>query len=182
MIEYSTKALVLACEDIGEFDKTIYLFTKELGKVKARAKSARKITSKLSGHLQPLNFIRVRLVEKRGLQIADAFEVSQMKISHSAMEFVSFIKEMTFEFQQDKKIWFLIKEAFKDFKKQGKISYKRFLEIMGFSPKFAVCDICKNKFVKFFSQKEQIFLCYHCALPYKFKEKEKKEFPDLIAI
>ncbi len=182
MTEYSTKALVLGAEDIGEFDRLIYLYTKELGKVAARAKSVRKITSKLAGHLQPLNFIRVRLVEKNGFQIVDALAVSRIKVSQTSLIFLSFIKEMTFEFQQDKKLWVLIKGAFRDLKINGKIPYKILLEILGFSPKFAACSVCENKSVNYFSQKEQIFLCRRCALPYQSPADERKEFPDLIEI
>lgn len=180
MNDYSTKALVLSFEDSGEFDKTIYLYTKELGKVIAKAKSVRKITSKLAGHLQPLNFIRVRLIEKKGFQIADALDVSSIKASSQSLEFISFIKDMTFEFQQDKKIWFLIKEALRELKIKGKISYEKLLNVLGFSPKFAVCRVCESKSVSFFSKKEQIFLCRRCALPYLSSAKEQKDFSDLI--
>jgi len=164
MIEYITNALVLDYEDWGEFDKSVYFFTKDLGKIKAKAKSARKITSKLSGHLQPLNFIKVRFVEKNGLQITDALTLDRVKPSEIALAVLDFIKEMTYEFQPDKNLWTLIKKTFQDIKNNRKISFRPLLEALGFAPKFAQCAVCENKKVAYFSKTEQVFLCEKCAL------------------
>ena len=163
MTEYFTNALVLGVEDSGEMDKSVYLFTKELGKVKARAKSARKITSKLSGHLQPLNFIKIRLIEKNGFQAVDALVLDRVKVSPAALDILDFIKDMTFELQKDKSLWLIIKKTFHDIKNNKKISYRPLLENLGFDPKFAQCSVCENKNVVYFSKTEQVFLCQKCA-------------------
>jgi DNA repair protein RecO (recombination protein O) len=164
MIEYFTKALVLDQENSGEFDKSIFLYTEDLGKVVAKARSIRKITSKLAGQLEPLNFIRVRLVEKNGFQVVDALAFNKIKASVPALELARFIKELTFELQPDRKFWLLIRKIFQDLKNNKKISYKPFLEALGFSPKFARCNVCASKFVVYFSKTEQVFLCRKCAL------------------
>jgi len=164
MIEYLTNALVLDIEDASESDKVVYLFTKDLGKVKVKAKSARKITSKLSGHLQPLNFVKVRLVEKNGFQITDALVLDRVKASSVALAVLDFIKEMTYELQPDKNLWTLIKKTFQNLKNNKKISYRPLIEALGFSPEFAGCDVCGSKKVVYFSKTEQVFLCEKCAL------------------
>ncbi len=164
MIEYLTNALVLEAEDSGEFDKIIYLYSKDLGKVRAKAKSARKITSKLAGHLQPLNFVKIRLVEKNGLQITDALVLDRVKISEVALAVLDFIKEMTYEFQRDKNLWLLIKKTFQDLKNNKKISYKPLLKGLGFAFDFSCCHVCGAKSVAYFSKSEQVFLCDKCAL------------------
>lgn len=176
MTEYFTKALVLDAEDVGELDKSIYLYTKELGKVIARAKSIRKITSKLAAHLQPFSFVRIRLVEKNGFQIVDALAVSRIKISQPALAILQFIKEMTLELQPDKNLWFLIKKTFQDLKDNKRISYKPLLEVLGFAPKFARCNVCASKVVAYFSKTEQVFLCRRCA------PTPIKDFKDFIEI
>lgn len=169
MIEYFTKALVLDQENSGEFDKLIFLYTEDLGKVVAKAKSIRKITSKLASQLEPLNFIRVRLVEKNGFQVTDALAVDRIKASAPVLELAQFIKEMTFEFQPDKKFWFLIKRTFQHLKNNKKFSYKPLLKALGFAPDFARCNVCAGKSVAYFSKSEQVFLCRRCALSSGFK-------------
>lgn len=175
MIEYFTEALVLDTEDAGELDKSIYLYTKELGKVKAKAKSIRKITSKLAAHLQPLSFVKIRLVEKNGFQITDALTIGRIKISQQApleipfltgqaLAVLQFIKEMTFELQPDKNLWLLIKKIFQDLRDNKKISYQPLLKALGFASDFARCNVCASKFIPYFSKTEQVFLCRRCAL------------------
>jgi DNA repair protein RecO (recombination protein O) len=70
-----SEAFVLEHRPSGEQDRIYILLTKELGIIEAFAKSVRKPAAKLSGHLEPPNFIWVELVESnRGWQIASALE------------------------------------------------------------------------------------------------------------
>lgn len=57
----TTDAIILGNKNFGETDKLVFLYCKELGKIKAIAKGARKITSKFTGHLITLNFCKVSL-------------------------------------------------------------------------------------------------------------------------
>lgn len=57
----TTKCVILGHTNLGESDKIIYLYSDELGKIRAIAKGARKITSKFTGHLETLNFCTVEL-------------------------------------------------------------------------------------------------------------------------
>ncbi|MBI2515127.1 DNA repair protein RecO [Candidatus Wolfebacteria bacterium] len=162
MKECLTDAFVLDAEDSGEFDRILYLYTRDLGKIIAKAKSSRKITSKLAGHLEPLSLSKVRLVEKNGTQITDAILLRQIENTPAAVKLFQFIKEMTYEFQTDKKLWLTIKKAVEGLKGE-KGDYKPLLNILGFSPEFAECGLCKIKKPLFFSPKEQIFFCHSCA-------------------
>lgn len=163
MTEYLTKALVLDTENAGELDKLVYLYTEKLGKVIAKAKSIRKITSKLAAHLQPLNFVKVRLVEKNGFQVVDALTFDRIEISTQALAGLQFIKEMTFELQPDKRLWLTLKKSFEDFKKNKKFSYKPLIEVLGFALDFARCHTCGSQFIVYFSKTEQLFLCRRCG-------------------
>lgn len=169
MIEYYTDALVLDKESRGELDGLAILYTKDLGKVVARAKSLKKITSKLAGHLEPLNFVKVRLVEKNGFQAVDALTVKVNKgIRKDAaklakfLRIADFIKEMTFECQTDHQLWRFIKKMFdSDF--EEKAAYRFLLRIFGFDSAFAACVLCRKKPVKFFNKKEPMFFCGQCG-------------------
>jgi len=76
--EFFTEAIVLDREELGEFDSRIFLYTKILGKVAARAQSARKITSKLSAHIEPLNLVNARLVYGKNFQLVDALRFQKL--------------------------------------------------------------------------------------------------------
>ncbi len=110
MKEYFTEAIVLDEENIGELDKFVYLYTEDLGLVRAKAKGVRRITSKRAGHLQPLKLVKVRLVEKNGLQVVDALTSDRAPKTETNLALLRFVKEMTFEFQKDRKIWLLLKK------------------------------------------------------------------------
>ncbi len=163
MIEHFTEAIILKQKNIGEFDKLIYLYAKELGKVVVKAKSSRKITSKLASQLEPLNIVKVRLIEKNGFQIADSMIFKKIEKSLKTIEIADFIEEMTFELQPDRKLWIEIKKSFENINK-GNFSYNKLLEILGFSRDFAECANCQSRRVNFFSKKEQVFLCKRCGL------------------
>ncbi|MBI5079147.1 DNA repair protein RecO [Candidatus Wolfebacteria bacterium] len=164
MNELLTEAVVLDHRESGEFDKIIFLYTQELGKVAAKAVSARKITSKLAGHLEPLNIVKARLIQKNGgFKIVDAIALRKIKRSFEALALASFIKEMTFELAGDRKFWLAIKKSFRELEKKERASYAPLLKILGFDPKFAGCETCGGKHVTHFVKNETVFLCRHCA-------------------
>lgn len=62
---YNTECIVLGNIDFGESNKYISLFTKEIGLVKALAKSVREEKSKLRYSLQSFSFINISLLRGR---------------------------------------------------------------------------------------------------------------------
>ena len=80
--EYFTEAVVLDKEPSGEFDSIAHLYTQELGRVSASVTSARKILSKLNSHLEPLNLVQVRLVEKNRFHVADVLKTGALDRQH----------------------------------------------------------------------------------------------------
>jgi len=59
------EAIVLKAYDVGEADRFLILFTRERGKLSARARGVRKLTSRMGGHLLPCQHIAVNLTEGR---------------------------------------------------------------------------------------------------------------------
>lgn len=173
MHEHFTEALVLDNQDKGELDALITLYTRDFGKVIARSKSVRKITSKLSGHLQPLNFINARLIEKNGFQIVDALTIDAMpnfsnnpknpEILKKNLNVAKFINDMTYELQEDSRLWQAIKKIFAS-NFEEKIIYHGILKIIGFDPKFAICAFCHKNETRFFIKMDHSFLCQNCGL------------------
>jgi DNA repair protein RecO (recombination protein O) len=59
-----TEGVVLRHSDWGEADRLLVIYSRELGKMRAVAKGARKLHSRKAGHLEP--FTRVKLLLARG--------------------------------------------------------------------------------------------------------------------
>src|SRR5512136_3161070 len=63
------EAIVLRHSDWGEADRLLWLFTRELGKLKAVAKGIRKPRSRKAGHLEPFTRVELLLAQGRDLFI-----------------------------------------------------------------------------------------------------------------
>lgn len=152
MQEYSTEAIVLDKETNGDLDARITLFTKKFGKLAGKAKSVRKITSKLSGHLEPGNLVQARLVEKNGLQVVDALK--QEKLPNNPSDFY-FLGRLLADAEPEPDLWNALTA--------GNFSWKEGLKILGWDPEFASCSAC-GKRASAFHSKSQEFFCGACAL------------------
>ncbi len=170
MREHLTEVLVLDKYASNETDLTVDLYTKELGRVKAKITSGQKITSKLSPHLEPLTFSLVRLTEKKGFVVADA--LTKDSLSHfrkspvsfaKALKLISAMRELIYSEEIDPKLWFWLKKSLP----KKEISYNQFLKILGYDPKLAQCRKCHSKFIKYFLVEDQIFLCRSCGFKAK---------------
>lgn len=150
MREYFTEAIVLDREPWGELDFRVSLFTKRFGKMVAKVKSARKITSKLSGHLLPGNVADVRLIEKGGLQVVDALKKDFLP---TAAHF-HFLNKMLAEAEPDQGLWHSIVS--------GAFSWGKTLKFLGWDPDCAACSLCSSPKPEAFSIRGQEFFCRKC--------------------
>ena len=66
---YKTEAIILRQRKLGEADRILTLHTPAYGKLDAKAKGVRKTTSRMSGHLQPLNRCMVQLARGRTMEV-----------------------------------------------------------------------------------------------------------------
>lgn len=175
MVEYFTEALVLNKKDFGETDALVYLYTEELGKVVAKARGLKKIISKLNPHLEPIHFVRIRLVGgKNGyFQAVDTLSFKKdlkKEIKNSPeklakfLRIAEFIDNMTFEFQPDFKLWHTIKKIFSSDIAEIQ-AYRFILKDLGFDPESAECG-CGSKKAEFIEKSDHYFLCGSCASNY----------------
>lgn len=72
--EQRAVALILRTVDYGESDRIVTFFTRELGKVSAFARAARKSQKRFGGALEPFNRLAIRYRDRRGelLSLASA--------------------------------------------------------------------------------------------------------------
>ena len=62
-------AVVLRHSDLGEADRLLTVFTRQLGKMRVIAKGARKIASRKAGHIEPFTHVRMQLSKGRDMFI-----------------------------------------------------------------------------------------------------------------
>jgi len=152
MNEYLSEAVVLDKEGIGDLDARVSLFTKKFGKLTAKAKSARRIVSKLSPHLEPGNVIQARLIEKGALHIVDALKQSRLSTNPNSLYFLNRILP---DGEQDLRLWQMLLS--------GAFDWTRALGILGWDPSEAMCGLCATDKPHAFSVFRQEFFCSGCA-------------------
>ncbi len=156
MVEHYTKALVLDKEDLGDLDSRVYLYCKGIGKVSAKVKSARKITSKLAGHLEPGNFVDIRLIELGGFQAVDALSAGSLPRAPRTMTALRLIREMTADRDFDPELWEMIEKQ--------ELATGALLTCLGFSPQLARCGFCQQGDPSHFLIRDLEYSCHPCLL------------------
>ncbi|OGZ96791.1 MAG: DNA repair protein RecO [Candidatus Sungbacteria bacterium RIFCSPHIGHO2_01_FULL_50_25] len=124
---YFTDALVLSRIDVGEADALFSLYTKEHGKIRARAQGIKKPEAKLRGHLETLNMARIGFVAARygeRLIYAEAAHAwpgirSDIERMRAAMYFASLVDDATFPGESDPDVWNLLQSAFRALEERG---------------------------------------------------------------
>ncbi len=69
MRTFKTEAIIIKRRNFGEADRIITVFTKEHGKFSIKASGVRKITSRRSAHVEPLNHSLLSLYKGNGFPI-----------------------------------------------------------------------------------------------------------------
>lgn len=153
MAAYQTRAIILKREDIFEADRLYYLYTEDFGIVRAIAGSVRKISAKLTGHLEPFSVIWVELMTKKNgdLFITTALSETNLLGNSAVPGQISLVAKMS-QFalkmlrgqEKDEAMWNFILERFTV---AGALEAERdlflekyksdFVSIMGFGDNFA---------------------------------------------
>ncbi len=81
---YRADAIVLRHNDLGDADRVLTLLTLEHGKLRATARGARKMKSRLGGHLEPLMRTSVQIARGRTLDIIT--QAQAVEVFHTARE------------------------------------------------------------------------------------------------
>lgn len=152
MQEYVSEAVVLKKQPLGDCDLRYSLFTRRFGKMVAKAKSARKIVSKLAGHLEPGNLVHVRLIEKNGLLITDVLKEARLGTS---LEDLSFLSDLLPEGEAEPDLWAACAA--------GTFTRRDILCVLGWDPVYAACAVCGSVETYSFHVSSQEFFCRRCS-------------------
>lgn len=165
MHEYVTKAISLGYAPHKEFDVEASLYTELLGRIDVRVISGRKIKSRFLGHLNPLNLVTVRIVEKNKFTLADVLcddtypnLRSNMNTRTKALRLIFFLKNVAPACVPDAKIW---EELCSSFNK-NEINIHKIMSHLGYDPSYAKCDVCGGDTVAYFLCSGHNFLCKSC--------------------
>lgn len=185
MIEYSTEAVVLDKEPIGDLDALIFLYTPEQGKIVARAKSVRKITSKLASALEPATLVSARILGIPSRQIVDAISLNRHSNWRGEAEslreltnFLTFIKEIAAEGEADTSVWQILREVLEKKPHSLRGYYHEILRISGFDTRNAKCENCRMTSPDYFVPRESVFVCKRC---YELYGKGRGDFAVLLS-
>lgn len=118
-----TQAIIIKRQPTNEYDLLVTLYTQELGKLTAIAKSALKPTSTQGSHLDTYNLVDVELVEGRawpiiaGAQCLDARRHLKSSLANLAMAgfFTEAVQRIVFDGQGDNELWEFLNRAFDRF-------------------------------------------------------------------
>lgn len=167
MQELISEAIVLDREEAGDLDFRVSFFTRRYGKIIAKAKSARKITSKLSGHLNAGNIVQARFVEKGGstslttgnLQVVDALKSGSLDLEPPDLYFLNRILA---EGDADARLWQTLIS--------GEFRWPEILKALGWDPQKASCGECRKRASAAFHINSQEFFCVNCVSAVNKKE------------
>ena len=179
MKNLKVNGIVIAENNMGDFDKMLTILTPNLGKIGCSAKGARRPKSLLLSGTQFLCFGEYMLFKGSDIYTINSCETIEMfynirtdldKLTYASY-ITKIINDVTTENQNSfntLKLFlntlYMISETDKDLDFITSIFKIRLLKILGFSPNVSECVSCKKKEnLEYFSIKDNGFKCKECA-------------------
>ncbi|PIR01607.1 MAG: DNA repair protein RecO [Candidatus Nealsonbacteria bacterium CG_4_9_14_0_2_um_filter_37_38] len=182
-VHYQTKGFVLKKIDRGEADQIFTVFTKDFGKLNFLAKAVRKIKSKLRGGLKLFSLSQLKFIQGKTHKTLTDTETCQsfdgvskslikLKVAHKIAEVLdNLIKEK----EEDRKIWSLLNETFKELNNCLPVTnyclliyyyfFWNLINLIGYRPSVYNCAICQAKLIPeplYFNSAEGGVICRGC--------------------
>lgn len=154
---FKAEAVVLRRRDLKERDKLLTLYTKEQGKLTIRAIGAKKIESKLGGHVEPFMCTEVCVVSSKtidilaGAQVIHAYPNLRSSISgtHAAQYLMEVVDQLTPDGQNEPSVYELLTHGLDILNQQSKVNFLtvqaivlKILGHLGFEPELEKCVHC----------------------------------------
>ena len=188
------EAIILRTKNIGEYNKMVFLFTRERGKIKAIAYGARKLKNRFGSALEPFTNGKVMLIENKRTAIAS---LDQVEITQSAFDLYEdyitaahlyYYSELLDSFlpeeHREEKIFRLTLEMIRGFRLR--LSPSRvaayfevwLLKLLGHLPDYKLCQHCRKSLrgeKEVFIAREGYIFCGDCHI--KGLDDGKKQEP-----
>ena len=177
---FRVEAVILRHTDWGEADRLIWLYTREMGKLRAVGKGVRKPGSRKAGHLEPFMRANLQLARGRDLpQITQAETVEaylplrdSLMLATCASYVVELLDRFTYEEGENFSLYRLLYETLNrlctapDPNLVLRYYEIRLLDLLGFRPHLFQCANCGTKIQpqnQYFSAQQGGVLCPKCG-------------------
>jgi DNA repair protein RecO (recombination protein O) len=174
------EAIVLRHADWGEADRLLWLFTREIGKVKVVAKGVRKPRSRKAGHLEPFTRVELLLAHGRDLPIVTQAEAKdtylELREDLVRVGYASYIIELldrfTYEEGENYALYRLLSETMSRINLETDPAFAvryyevRLLDLVGYRPQLLHCVNCGAEIRaedQFFSFEKGGVICPNCS-------------------
>jgi DNA repair protein RecO (recombination protein O) len=175
------EAIVLRHSEWGEADRMLWLFSREMGKLRAIAKGVRKIHSRKAGHLEPFTRVSLLLAKGRDLWIvtqADTLDAYlPLRNGMAGIAYASYVVELldrfTIEEGESNLLYKLLEDSLnrlsQELDREFVLRYFeiRLLDHVGFRPQLFQCLGCGQDIQaqdQYFSAEAGGVLCPNCGI------------------
>ncbi len=156
---YKTPAIVLRQRKLGDADKIVTLYSANYGKVDVVAKGVRRVTSRLAGHVEPLNHGSFLIAQGRNLDIVTQVQTIETfqplrddlpRLSH-ALYAAELVDRFTEERSENFALYRLLLDTLRRLAERDDLGLVlRFFEmsllsLLGYRPELVQCVICARR-------------------------------------
>ncbi len=176
---YRTRAVVLKRTDLGEADRLLTIYTRDLGKLRVVAKGIRKPTSRKAGHLEPFMYSQLLIARGRTLDLVTQAETVEgfrairedLRLTSYAYYIVELLDKFTAEEDENAELFDLLLFALRELEKvKAARLLLRFYELrllaeVGYRPELFNCVHCQQTIVpeqNFYSVRLGGVICPKC--------------------
>ncbi|MCI0521949.1 MAG: DNA repair protein RecO, partial [Chloroflexi bacterium] len=177
---FRVEAVVLRHSDWGEADRLLWLFTRQMGKVRAVAKGARKLHSRKAGHLEPMTQTSLLLARGRDILLVTQAETLQaftplredLALYANASYVIELLDRFTYEEGENVSLFRLLADTLvrlaegRDANLVTRYYELRLLDHVGFRPQLFRCVVCDKEIQaedQYFSAQLGGALCPSCG-------------------
>ena len=195
----TTRGIILDSRPYRESDLLVSLFSFDFGRLSLLVRGAKKLSSKMSGHLEPLTRAKIMIIKGKGLDYIggalseNSFQGIREDLNKLfyAGKIISLFSRLVKEGEKDERLFLLlnrylelIDEATNFNKDEGELFFLKFslsfLNEIGYRPEMNSCLNCKIKLEKafnYFDLKEGGVVCEKCAKIFieKVQEQERQK-------
>ena len=154
---YRTPAVILKRTDLGEADRIVTVFSRDVGKIRAVAKGVRRTTSRSAGHLEPFTLSDVLFAVGRELDVIsqadtlDAFrEIREdLELTTHAYYLAEVVDLLTEDRLENREVFDTLVEGLRSLRTTQDprlvliVFHLRLLDALGYRPELRECVSCR---------------------------------------
>ncbi|MBI5214759.1 MAG: DNA repair protein RecO [Ignavibacteriae bacterium] len=161
MLVVKTEAIVLRTIKFKESSKIVTFYTKELGRVGAIVKGARRANSKIGAALEPMSHVQIVLYIKEGREVQTVGQCALLYSYHHfaadleklsvGLSIIELVYDIAHEQEQNIPLFELMADSLATVNKTSATTAILFFfmlklaELLGFAPVFGNCHLCKKE-------------------------------------